>query len=312
MPKYAKEQTAGAPGATDRPGERLEETLRRLAARIEAALEVFLPSGENYAGPVVEAMRYSLLAPGKRVRPALTLLCAELCGKKSGGVIEAAAAVEMIHTASLILDDLPCMDDSALRRGRETLHHHAGEATAILAADALLMQGFNLIGRAVAAAGLSAGQAGKLVIEAADCVGVPGMIGGQWRDLNPGEKSLDVLEYIHSHKTGRLFTLSATLGARLAGTGEREVECLAGYAKNLGLAFQIIDDILNFEAAAEALGKDSGSDSRKVTFVTAFGIESARKVASELVDTSKQSLAFFGARAGLLLQLADYVYRRKK
>ena len=312
MPKHAKELTADATGSLDRPGEDLEETISRLGGRIETALERFLPSGENYAGPVVEAMRYSLLAPGKRIRPVLTLLCAELCGKKSGGVLEAAAAVEMIHTASLILDDLPCMDDSALRRGRETLHRHAGEATAILAADALLMQAFNLVGRAAAEGGLGAGPAGKLVIEAADCVGVPGMIGGQWRDLYPGEKNLEILEYIHSHKTGRLFTLSATLGARLAGAGEREVECLAGYAKNLGLAFQIIDDILNFESTAGVLGKDSGTDRRKVTFVTAFGIESARKVAAELVETARESLALFGAKAKLLLQLADYVYRRKK
>jgi len=279
---------------------------------VEEALEKFLPSGEGFADPVVEAMSYSLLAPGKRIRPVLTMLSAEIAGRSARSVLEAAAAVEMIHSASLILDDLPCMDNAELRRGCETLHRHTDEATAILAADALLMQAFKLIGSAIAKSKLLSSQAGQLIGDAADCVGVPGMIGGQWKDLNPGEKTLETLEYVHSHKTGRLFILSATLGARLARASDTVVECLASYAKNLGLAFQITDDILNFQSSSSILGKDVHTDIDKVTFVTTFGLESARAVAAELVQTAKASLAPFGGQARLLAQLADYVYQRRK
>lgn len=283
-----------------------------MSAAVEQALEKNLPHGEVYAEPVVAAVRYSLLAPGKRIRPVLTMLSAEVAGGEPGSVIEAAAAVEMIHTASLILDDLPCMDDSMLRRGRETLHRHTNESTAVLAADALLMQAFSLIGNSVATSRLSVREAGRLVQDAADCVGVAGMIGGQWKDLNPGESSFESLEYVHSHKTGRLFILCATLGARLSGANKKVVECLASYAKNLGLAFQITDDILNHESTPSVLGKDTGTDTNRVTFVTTFGPGAARELATELVQTAKASLGPFGAKGRLLYQLADYVLSRKK
>jgi geranylgeranyl diphosphate synthase type II len=227
-------------------------------------------------------------------------------------VLEAACAVEMIHTASLILDDLPCMDNAHLRRGRKTLHRHTDEATAVLAADALLMQAFRLIGSAVAKNRLSSTRAGRIIEDAADCIGVPGMIGGQWKDLHPGGKTLEDLEYVHSHKTGRLFILSATLGARLSRAGEPVVECLSAYAKNLGLAFQIKDDILNFQSTSSVLGKDVHTDSHKVTFVTTFGLESANALAADLIHTAKLSLATFGPQGRPLAQLADYVYHRRK
>jgi len=293
-------------------GNRLPRKFKQLIAMIDEALERNLPHGEVYAEPVVEAIRYSLLAPGKRIRPVLTMLSAEIAGAGPGAVIEAAAAVEMIHTASLILDDLPCMDDSRLRRGRETLHRHTDEATAVLAADALLMHAFCLIGNSIAASRLSVREAGRLVQDAANCVGVPGMIGGQWKDLNPGKSDFESLEYVHSHKTGRLFILSVTLGARLSGANNQVVECLESYAKNLGLAFQITDDILNCESKPSVLGKDAGTDINKVTFVTTFGLDAARKVASELVQTAKSSLELFGAKAQYLYQLADHVLSRKK
>ena len=312
MPKHAEEKTKGVRQSKSNSENNLPQKLKQLSAMVGEALERNLPHGEGYADPVVEAMRYSLLAPGKRIRPVLTVLSAEIAGGEPGTVIEAAAAVEMIHTASLILDDLPCMDDSKLRRGRETLHRHTDEATAVLAADALLMQAFCLIGNAIAASRLSVREAGRLVQDAADCVGVPGMIGGQWKDLNPGESDFESLEYIHSHKTGHLFILSATLGARLSGANKQVVKCLASYAKNLGLAFQVTDDILNYESTPSVLGKDAGTDINKVTFVTTFGPDAARKVASELVQTAKASLEPFGSKGRFLFQLADFVLSRKK
>jgi geranylgeranyl diphosphate synthase type II len=312
MPEHAEEKTKGA-GQSDSSAEnKLPRKFKQLIAMVDKALERNLPQGEVYAEPVVEAIRYSLLAPGKRIRPVLAMLSAEIAGSDPGSVIEAAVAVEMIHTASLILDDLPCMDDSRLRRDRETLHRHTDEATAVLAADALLMQAFCLIGNAIAASRLSVREAGRLVQDAADCVGVPGMIGGQWKDLNPGESDFESLEYIHSHKTGHLFILSATLGARLSGANKQVVKCLASYAKNLGLAFQVTDDILNYESTPSVLGKDAGTDINKVTFVTTFGPDAARKVASELVQTAKASLEPFGAKGRFLFQLADFVLSRKK
>ncbi|MBN2288045.1 MAG: polyprenyl synthetase family protein [Candidatus Glassbacteria bacterium] len=300
------------PGSGHGPAAGLPGEYGRYGDLLQPALEALLPSGEGFAGPVVEAMRYSLLAPGKRIRPVLTMVSAELAGGDPASVIEAAAAVEMIHTASLILDDLPCMDNAGLRRGREALHRHTDEATAVLAADALLMQAFALLGAAVAKAGLAPGEAGRLVKAAADCVGVPGMIGGQYKDLHPENTDFDSLEYVHSHKTGALFTLSATLGARLSGAGQRVLECLEAYAKNLGLAFQIVDDILDARASSRELGKDVRTDTNRATFVTMFGERHARTVAAELIETAKVSLEPFGDKARLLLQLADFVYQRKK
>ncbi len=293
--------------ATDLPGQ-----YRRYLSLLEPALEALFPPGEGYADAVVEAMRFSLLTPGKRIRPVLTMISAELAGGRAGSVIEAAAAVEMIHTASLILDDLPCMDDASLRRGRPALHRHTDEATAVLAADALLMQAFSLLGTAVVKASLEAAEAGELIRSAADCVGVSGMIGGQFRDLHQQDMDFSALEYIHSHKTGALFTLSATLGARLTLAEPEVIECLAAYAKNLGLAFQIVDDILDKSSTSDELGKNTHTDRDKVTFVTMFGERQARTVAGELIETAKDSLAPFGEKAGLLVRLADYVYRRRK
>ncbi len=278
---------------------------------VDDVLESRLPRREDFSAPVVEAMRYSLLAPAKRVRPVLTLVSAELAGGKAESVLDAACAVEMIHTASLILDDLPCMDNASLRRGHAALHIHAGEATAILAANALLMQGFNLIGQSVESCSLNTKSAAALVRDAADCVGVPGMIGGQWKDLNLDEESLESLEFVHSRKTGALFILSATLGARLCGAKKNTIDCLTAYAKNLGLAYQVVDDILENDSSPGELGKQANPSGRRRTFVSVFGLESSRVIARDLLNTARNALAPFGPRASLLLGLADYIYSRK-
>ncbi len=282
------------------------------AAAVEQALERWLPEGEGQSERVVEAMRRALLAPGKRLRPILTLLGAELAGRSTAGVLQAAVAVEMIHTASLVLDDLPCMDDSQHRRGQPTLHRQFDASTALLAAEGLLMQAFALLGQAVADSRLTVREAGLLVRDAADCVGAGGMVGGQWRDLHLERPEFEALEYVHSRKTGRLFILSATVGARLLRAGEPVLNCLSSYAKNLGLAFQIKDDLLNFQATFSELGKDVLSDQGKVTFVTAFGLEPAEALTVELVKTAKLSLVPLGRRAECLSWLADYVLLRRK
>jgi geranylgeranyl diphosphate synthase type II len=292
--------------------EGLPAEFRVYVSLLEEALEKMLPGQDIFSGPVVEAMRYSLMAPGKRIRPVLTMLSAEIAGGKWPAVLEAACAIEMIHTASLILDDLPCMDDSNFRRGRKTLHRHTDEATAVLAADALLMQAFRLIGLAVVKNRLPAAEAGKIIEDAADCIGVPGMIGGQWKDLHLREKKLEELEYVHSHKTGSLFILSTTIGARLSRAEKKIVECLANYAKNLGLAFQIKDDILNFQSSYAELGKDVLTDAKKITFVTVFGLESSTALAADLIKTAKASLLPLGPQSSPFEKLADYIYLRKK
>ncbi len=291
---------------------RFQQAFGPYARLVEQSLPGALPAPEEFSAPVVEAMRYSLLSPAKRVRPVLTLVSALLAGGKAVKVLDAACAVEMIHTASLILDDLPCMDDASLRRGKPPLHVQAGEATAILAANALLMQAFHLLGRSVEAHGLRSAAAGALIRDAADCVGAPGMIGGQWKDLHLDREDLESLEFVHSRKTGALFILSATLGARLCRARAGVVDPLAAYAKNLGLAYQVVDDILETDPAAPELGKQAASDGTRKTFVSVFGLEASRVIASELLDTARAALARFkGPEAQLLLDLADYVLERK-
>ncbi len=290
----------------------LPEKFAELAGKVEGALEDFLPAGEAMAAEVVEAMRYSLTGGGKRIRPVLTMLSAELAGRAAADVLKGAVAIEMIHTCSLILDDLPCMDNATVRRGRPALHLHAGEATAVLAAYALLARAFELLAGEIDNHKLPHGAAAALVSEAARCVGVNGMTGGQWRDLNPAGKKFETLEYIHSHKTGSLFILSSTLGARLAGAESSVVDCLAGFARNLGLAFQIVDDVLGSETPAGKLGKDGIDGPGKVTFVSTIGVESSRAVAVDLVRTAKLALKQFGASAAELCSLADYVINRSR
>lgn len=284
---------------------------RDYSALVERHLEGFLPATEELSAPVLDAMRYSLTAPGKRVRPVLTLVSAEIAGGKRESVLSAACAVEMIHAASLILDDLPSMDNALTRRGQAALHVHAGEATAVLAADALLMQAFHLLGDSIEDFSLPAREAAALVRDTADSVGAQGMIGGQWKDLHLEEESLESLEFVHSRKTGALFILSATLGARLCRADSRTLACLAAYAKNLGLAYQVVDDILQHEVPPEKLGKDPHPPVERKDFIAVFGIEASRVIARDLLESAVKALDSFGTRAGLLHWLAGYVIERK-
>ncbi|MCM2270347.1 MAG: polyprenyl synthetase family protein, partial [Thermoanaerobaculia bacterium] len=230
------------------------------------------------------ALRYAALGTGKRVRPVLTLAVAELLGDAGDESLDLACAVELVHAASLVLDDLPSMDDAELRRGRPTTHRAFGEDVAILAAFALLTRAFQLVADAGQRLALKRYTSEDMVHHLADAVGTQGLVGGQALDLSsdPATVDLERLEYIHSHKTGALFLAAAELGAMAADARRKDLEAVARYAKNLGLAFQIEDDLLDALASREATGKDVRQDAGKVTFVKLLGVDGARALADEL------------------------------
>jgi geranylgeranyl diphosphate synthase type II len=260
-------------------------------------------------------MLYALTGPGKRVRPVLALAVAEMFGCRRPEALDLACAVEMVHACSLVLDDLPAMDDAKLRRGRATVHLAFGEDVALLAAFALLNQAFALVAEAAQRLGLSRYTAADVSHHLADAVGTAGLIGGQALDLESraGEGlDLERLEYIHSHKTGALFIAAAELGAMAADARRRDLEVVTRYAKNLGLAFQITDDLLDVEGDPEEIGKDVAQDTGKVTFVGLLGVEGARALAAELLEFAVASLEPLGARAAPLSALAAMVKNRRR
>jgi geranylgeranyl diphosphate synthase type II len=272
---------------------------------ITRALDAFVPASTG--APVVDAMRYTLLAPSKRVRAVLVLLSAELCGT-SARAMPAACAVEAIHGASLILDDLPCMDDAPLRRGRPSAHVEFGEAVAVLAAFGLLNDAYGHLARAYEPT-----LATKITALYADAVGLDGLVAGQAEDVLATDTTLtfDTLERIHRRKTGVLFSAAATAGALSAGGSADDIAALTAYAKNLGLAFQIVDDLLDVTGTPEETGKAVKSDARKMTFVSFSGVDGARELALELCRTAAGALAPFGKRAAHLSELAEFVAQRR-
>lgn len=273
--------------------------------RVEAELRRLVP--ETTEDPVGRSMAYTLHAPSKRVRAVLTMLSAELCNGDSGRATPAGAAVEMIHAASLILDDLPSMDDAPLRRGRPTNHREFGEAIAILAAFGLLNSSYGALARAYEPA-----LGSRLASLLADAVGVAGLIGGQAADLLATETQIgfEMLERIHRGKTGALFSAAATAGALTAAAGADAIAALEAYAKNLGLAFQIVDDLLDVEGDPRQTGKAVREDARKTTFVSFSGVAGARQLAIELCETADRALTPFGRRAERLRELSAFVAGR--
>jgi geranylgeranyl diphosphate synthase, type II len=257
-------------------------------------------------------MHYALTGAGKRVRPVLTLAVADLFGCRSEPVLDLACAVEMVHACSLVLDDLPAMDDAALRRGRPTVHRVFGESVALLAALALLNRAYALVAEAATRLALRRYTTEDVVHHLAVAIGSDGLIGGQALDLlaAPEEMSLDVLEYIHSHKTGALFMAAGELGAMAAEARRRDLEVIARFAKNLGLAFQIADDLLDVLGTPEETGKDTGKDAAKVTFVKLLGVAGAQSLADELLGFAVDSLAPLGRKAEPLRDLVKFVQTR--
>lgn len=272
--------------------------------RIESTLERIVPPG----GEVVQrSMAYTLHAPSKRVRPVLTLLAAELVAGDAARAVPAAAAVELVHTASLILDDLPAMDDAPLRRGRPANHKEFGEAIAILAAFGLLNAAF-----ATLAGEYDAPSTWRLTKLLSDAVGIDGLIGGQALDLLATEQEIgfETLERIHRGKTGTLFSAAAVSGALVAGGSAEDVARLDAFARNLGLAFQIVDDLLDVQGDPAETGKAVRKDAKKTTFVSFSGVAGARQLAIELCGTADATLAAFGRRAQPLRDLSSFVARR--
>jgi len=296
-----------------RPGTAAEAYLRESAVLVEAYLERVLPPVGGHVPRLAEAMRYSALGGGKRLRPALAFAAAEGCGSNCEPALPVAAAVEMIHTYSLIHDDLPAMDDDDFRRGRPTSHKVFGEALAILAGDALLTQAFEVLAGATAVA---PGRRVEIVRELAAAGGAVGLVGGQVADLEGEgrELTLPELEYIHARKTGALILASVRGGALAGGGDTAQLAALSEYARRVGLCFQIVDDLLDVEGNPAATGKGTGRDTthRKATFPAIFGVEASRQRAAELVDEALAALAAFGPEAEPLRALARFVGRRDR
>jgi geranylgeranyl pyrophosphate synthase len=287
---------------------RLPESLVAQQARVTAVIDRILPPESVEPRSVHGAMRYTALAPSKRVRAGLTLLTAELCGRANDGTIAAAAAVELVHSASLILDDLPSMDDAPLRRGKAACHIAFGEAVAVLAAFGLLNLAYSTLARS-----LDPPLAARVTTLFGDAVGSDGLIGGQAEDLAATDQqiSFETLERIHRRKTGALFSAAAVAGALTAGAAPPQIAALEAYAKNLGLAFQIVDDLLDVEGDPAETGKATRTDLKKTTFVSFSGVDGARQLAGELCATADAALAPFGARAESLRQLSAFVAARR-
>ena len=275
-------------------------------AAIERELDRVTPPDSAQPQALHRAMRYTLLAPSKRVRAVLTLLSADVCGS-SEHALPAAAAIELVHASSLILDDLPALDNADLRRGRPSNHVAYGEAMALMAAFNLFNLAFQTIARAYEPA-----LARQLTALVAGSVGSEGLIGGEVEDLLATESSIsfEALELIHRWKTGALFVAAAVAGALTAGARQDQVAALTAYAKNLGLAFQIVDDLLDVEGDPAETGKPRMADARKTTFVSFSGVDGARELAGELCQTATVALEIFGPRAEPLRALAGFVAGR--
>jgi farnesyl diphosphate synthase len=290
-----------------------ESRIKETAALVEEALDRLLPRRAGPLGRVVDAMRHSALDGGKRLRPFLVIAAADMFGAPRARSIRAGCAVEMIHCYSLIHDDLPAMDDSDLRRGRPSAHKAFDEATAILAGDALLTQAFEIL--AEEATHPDAAVRCRLALELARASGKEGMVGGQMIDIYAEQKNFDLagIEELQRLKTGAIIRFSAMAGGIVGGASDAEVNALRLYAEDLGLAFQIVDDLLDAFGDASALGKPVGQDADmdKATFVKLLGADGAREQAKMLVERAKAHLDRFGDRALPLEGAADFVFTRK-
>ncbi|MEO8096148.1 MAG: polyprenyl synthetase family protein [Acidobacteriota bacterium] len=281
--------------------------------RVDAVLDRWVPAETENPAAIHRAMRYSLFAGGKRVRPLLAIAAADAVGDPADGVENAACSLELIHTYSLIHDDLPALDNDDLRRGRPTCHKVFGDALAILAGDALLTLAFEVLAKLH---DVDAERRIQLVSELATASGtVGGMIGGQVNDIQ-GEgqpPTAELLDSIHRAKTGALLRASVRMGAIYANAGEAHLAALTDFGDHIGLAFQIVDDVLDVEQTSEELGKTAGKDAQqgKITFPAVYGLETSRAMAEQQRLAAHAALDRLGDRAGRLRQLADLIVQRK-
>ncbi len=309
--RKASVQAAAEP-EFNRPEFDLKAYLTQQQALVEAALEASITT--VYPETIYESMRYSLMAGGKRLRPILCLATCELAGGSLEMAMPTACALEMIHTMSLIHDDLPAMDNDDYRRGKLTNHKVYGDDVAILAGDGLLAYAFEYV--ATRTLQVPPAQVLQVVARLGRAVGAAGLVGGQVVDLaseGQPDVSLETLNFIHRHKTGALLEASVLCGAILAGASDSDQQRFSRYAQQIGLAFQIVDDVLDITATQEELGKTAGKDlqAQKVTYPSLWGIEESRRQANQLIAEAKAELTPFGASAQPLLAIADYITARK-
>ena len=281
---------------------------------VEEALERYLPGKDGHPQELHNAVHYSIFAGGKRIRPILCLAALEACGGDLAPAMPVACALELIHTYSLIHDDLPAMDNDDFRRGKPTSHKVFGEAAAILAGDALLTEAFVLLSRAEKVR-LVAERRLAIIQEIAHAAGIAGMVGGQALDIRAGKNHPDFegLTDIHRRKTGALIVAAVKSGAILAGASDVRIQALGAYGSHIGVAFQIADDILNVEGDSSLMGKNTGSDAAlgKVTYPSLLGLEAARTKLAEHIEAAQTSIAAFDARALPLRVIARYIMDRK-
>jgi len=281
---------------------------------VDKSLEKLVPPSTAFPPSVHEAMRYSLFAGGKRVRPILVIAAAEALGASTADLLPFAGALELIHTYSLIHDDLPALDDDDFRRGRATCHKVYGETIAILAGDGLLNMAFEVLSDSRRLKAVSAQRLVAIIKEISTASGVYGMVGGQVVDIESEGKEIDfpTLEYIHTHKTGALIRASVRTGALYAKASKKQFSALTHYGELVGLAFQIFDDILDITGSREETGKDEGSDLKKgkQTFPSFYGLDESRRRAVEVSDRAVLALKDFGRKADPLRELAKYIVNR--
>ncbi len=277
---------------------------------VNIILDRFLPRKDEYPKEIHKAIRYSLFAGGKRMRPYLTMLAWQLFQEDLEPITYVAAAIEMLHTYTLIHDDLPDIDNDEYRRGKKSCHAVFGEEVALLAGDALLVGAFELLTWAPLPEKIKQ----ELVAEMAAECGAKGLIAGQMADIESEGKKPDkkTLEYIHQNKTARLINLALRFGGRAGGAKPAELKALEEYGTNIGMAFQIVDDLLDIEGSQEELGKSIGKDreSGKMTFPSVYGMEKSRQMADDYKQAARQALSHFGNKALLLNMLADFIVDR--
>ncbi len=294
----------------------LKSYLAEKRALIDETLKGFMPEPEGPTSELIRAMDYSLFAGGKRLRPILCMAGAEAVGGEGRDALPVACALEMIHTYSLIHDDLPAMDNDDMRRGKPTSHKVFGEALAILAGDGLLTEAFNLMIRSDLPEKIGTARFQEVITLISVAAGHRGIVGGQAVDVMMEGKEVDssIVDFIHNHKTGALISASVSSGAILGGGSRQELDEIASYGNKIGLAFQISDDILNIEGDSEEMGKRAGSDEqkRKNTYPSVYGMERSKVILKESVDAAINSLKQFGNSADPLRQIAGYIIERKK
>jgi len=282
----------------------IEQYLARWRKEVDRTLEENLPPAKTPPAIIHEAMRYAVLGAGKRVRPILAVAAAEACGANPEPLLVPFAALELIHTYSLVHDDLPALDNDDLRRGRKTTHVVFGEAIGILTGDALLTEAFSWLARST--------NNSRAIREVAEAIDSKGMIGGQVADLEGGS-TLEQLEFIHRNKTAKLITGSVMLGGLLANASDEKIAALRRYGESTGLAFQIVDDLLDQERTSEELGKTAGKDvaQGKLTYPALIGSGAARKRLEELLQEAVDNAAVIGGRVNYLAAIARYICERR-